>query len=182
MVERLKAIGVNEIACLLDLGVATDTVLESLYALNEVRQRSNSSTDTEVDYSIAAQLRLARSTHLQCTPGMARMLVADPASLEALRPLQKLVLGGEALPSAVAQSLAPVMAGDIINVYRPTETTVWSTAGAPGQSRRSNHYRATHRQHAALHRGSTAPPGAHRCPRGTVDRRCGGDAGLSQSS
>jgi non-ribosomal peptide synthetase component F len=39
-----------------------------------------------------------------------------------------LLLGGEVLPPAVAQSLAPVIAGDIINVYGPTETTVWSTA------------------------------------------------------
>ena len=128
MVERLKAIGVHEIACLLDFGVATDTVLESLHALNEVRQRSNPSTDTEVDYSISAQLRRHGVTHLQCTPGMARMLAADPTSLQALRPLRKLLLGGEALSPAVAQSLAPVIAGDIINVYGPTETTVWSTA------------------------------------------------------
>ena len=128
MVECLKTIGVNEIACLLDFGVATDTVLESLHALNEVRQRSNPSTDTAVDYSIAAQLRRHSVTHLQCTPGMARMLAADPTSLEALRPLRKLLLGGEALPPVVAQSLAPVVAGDIINVYGPTETTVWSTA------------------------------------------------------
>lgn len=128
LVERLKTIGVNEMACLLDFGVDTDTVLESLQALNAVRQRSNPPTDTVADYSIAAQLRRHRVTHLQCTPGLARLLAADPVALEALRPLQKLLLGGEALPPAVVQSLAPVIAGDIMNVYGPTETTVWSTA------------------------------------------------------
>ena len=35
-----KAIGVDEIACLIDFGVATDTVLASLPYLNEVRERS----------------------------------------------------------------------------------------------------------------------------------------------
>ncbi|MGH9665184.1 MAG: AMP-binding protein, partial [Bryobacteraceae bacterium] len=37
-------------------------------------------------------------THLQSTPSLARLLASDPASLQGLRPLRKLLLGGEALP------------------------------------------------------------------------------------
>ena len=136
MVERLKAIGVDEIACLIDFGVDSDSVLESLRYLNEVRERSNplianggrEPPGSEADYSIPAQLRRHEITHLQCTPSLARILASDPDSLSALRRLRKLLVGGEALPPSVAAQLAPVVEGDLINVYGPTETTIWSTA------------------------------------------------------
>ena len=41
MVDRLKAIGVQEIACLIDFGLSTDTVLEHLPHLNIVREEAN---------------------------------------------------------------------------------------------------------------------------------------------
>ncbi len=41
MVEQLKAIGVNEIACLIDFGAPEQAVLDSLPYLNQVRQLSN---------------------------------------------------------------------------------------------------------------------------------------------
>jgi alkanesulfonate monooxygenase SsuD/methylene tetrahydromethanopterin reductase-like flavin-dependent oxidoreductase (luciferase family) len=40
MVDQLKEIGVDEIACLIDYGVETDTVLSSLENLNEVSIRT----------------------------------------------------------------------------------------------------------------------------------------------
>jgi alkanesulfonate monooxygenase SsuD/methylene tetrahydromethanopterin reductase-like flavin-dependent oxidoreductase (luciferase family) len=42
MVERLKAIGVDEVACLIDFGVEVDSVLESLEHLVVLRDLSNS--------------------------------------------------------------------------------------------------------------------------------------------
>ena len=41
MVQRLNAIGVDEIACLIDFGVDSETVLAQLPALNELRKRAN---------------------------------------------------------------------------------------------------------------------------------------------
>ena len=41
MVNRLKEIGVDEIACLIDFGVDVDSVLASLYSLNMLRERFN---------------------------------------------------------------------------------------------------------------------------------------------
>jgi natural product biosynthesis luciferase-like monooxygenase protein len=123
-VERLRRIGVDEIACLIDFGVNTEAVLESLPYLNTVRERSNRQAE---DYSVAGEIRRHRVTHLQCTPSMARMLMADADSREALRPLEKLLLGGEALPPALAEQAAGACAGELINMYGPTETTVWST-------------------------------------------------------
>jgi natural product biosynthesis luciferase-like monooxygenase protein len=128
MVDKLKAVGVDEIACLVDFGVDSESVLQSLVYLNEVRDRANpSAAEAAAEYSIPAQIRKHRVTHMQGTPSMARMLAADAEGLDALRSLKKLMLGGEALPQALVAELAPVVQGDIINMYGPTETTVWST-------------------------------------------------------
>jgi amino acid adenylation domain-containing protein len=67
-------------------------------------------------------------THLQCTPSLARTLILTPASLQAMRRLDKLLLGGEALPLSLAQQLRETLRGELINMYGPTETTVWSAA------------------------------------------------------
>ncbi|MYV64033.1 amino acid adenylation domain-containing protein, partial [Streptomyces sp. SID4931] len=79
----------------------------------------------------AALLRLAvdsGATVLQATPALWQALVShDP---DAVRSLRKLV-GGEALPGELADRLAE---GDIepVNLYGPTETTIWSTAAVLG--------------------------------------------------
>ncbi|HSM78547.1 MAG TPA: amino acid adenylation domain-containing protein, partial [Bryobacteraceae bacterium] len=78
-------------------------------------------------YSIASLLREQRVTHLQCTPSLARMLASDPDSLREMARLRKLFLGGEAVPVSLIEQLRPVVAGEIYNMYGPTETTIWST-------------------------------------------------------
>ncbi|HET9228125.1 MAG TPA: non-ribosomal peptide synthetase, partial [Thermoanaerobaculia bacterium] len=72
--------------------------------------------------------QLAGVTHLQCTPSLAQTLAADPDAREAMRPLRRLVVGGEALPETLAADLAGLIQGEVWNLYGPTETTVWSTA------------------------------------------------------
>ncbi len=66
-------------------------------------------------------------THLQLTPSLLRALTTDPASLEALGKLKKILIGGEALPSSLIASLRPSFQGEIFNMYGPTETAIWST-------------------------------------------------------
>jgi len=127
MVDRLKEIGVDEIACLIDFGVDFDSVLASLYALNELREWSNPVGVSSADYSIPAQIRRHHITHFQCTPSLARVLLADARHAESLRGLQKFLVGGEALPVALAEQLTTVVSGDVHNMYGPTEATIWST-------------------------------------------------------
>ena len=135
MIDKLKAAGVDEIACLVDFGVDTDSVLQSLVHLDEVRAASNRPVSAgEADFSIPAQIRRHGVTHLQGTPSMVRMLASDPDGREALRPLRKLLLGGEALPPALVSEIAPVVSGDILNMYGPTETTVWSLTAPVGKN------------------------------------------------
>ncbi len=139
MIERLKGIGVNEVACLIDFGVATSNVLEHLRYLNELRKRANTPTTQPPlqsnDYSIAAQIVRHGVTHFQCTPSMARMLLAQAESRAALSQVRHMLLGGEAFPLDLARELTPLIGENVINMYGPTETTVWSTTqcvrGAP---------------------------------------------------
>ncbi|MBL4915898.1 LLM class flavin-dependent oxidoreductase [Tabrizicola sp. DMG-N-6] len=127
-VESLKRIGVNEVACLIDYGIAPEMVLEGLTPLAEVLRRSNAGAGPEEgDWSIAAQLLRHRVTHLQCTPSMARMIAMNDQSRAALAGVKTLMLGGEALPSALVRDLQDTTQARILNMYGPTETTIWST-------------------------------------------------------
>jgi natural product biosynthesis luciferase-like monooxygenase protein/amino acid adenylation domain-containing protein len=128
LIDRLKAIGVDEVACLIDFGVAVDEVIASFPQLNRLRERSNPAPQGDrADYSLPAQLSRYNVTHLQCTPSMATMLLADPAAVRALGGVRQLLLGGEALPAALAEQLRATITAEIHNMYGPTETTIWST-------------------------------------------------------
>ena len=78
--------------------------------------------------SLDEQLARHHVTHLQCTPSFARLLTRMPATLEALRPLRRMIVGGEALSVDLANVLSRAIDGDLVNMYGPTETTVYSTA------------------------------------------------------
>ena len=127
-VASLKEIGVTEVACLIDYGIPTATVLDALRPLAEVLRVANAGAGpAHDDFSIAAQLRRHKVTHLQCTPSMARLLVEDPAAAAALGSLKTLMLGGEALPPALLSTLREHTRARILNLYGPTETTIWSS-------------------------------------------------------
>ena len=56
-VEQLKRIGVTEVACLVDYGIAPEKVMEGLYPLAEVvkLRQLRAAGVADGDYSIAAQ-------------------------------------------------------------------------------------------------------------------------------
>src|SRR5690606_35082120 len=63
-------------------------------------------------------------THVQATPSVWRLLL--PGGLSGVTALT----GGEALPPQLAQELRE-RCPRVVNVYGPTETTIWSTYGEP---------------------------------------------------
>ncbi|HYP14996.1 MAG TPA: MupA/Atu3671 family FMN-dependent luciferase-like monooxygenase, partial [Bryobacteraceae bacterium] len=126
--QNVSRIGVDEIACLIDFGIATQTVLDGLVHLNEVRQRCSQAAIASDD-SLSGLMREHHVTHLQCTPSMARMMLTDRATKAALARLQKLLVGGEAITPALRDQLYSHLTGDLHNMYGPTETTVWSSTG-----------------------------------------------------
>ena len=121
MAERCRRAGVDEIACLLDFGVPTEQVLASLPDLNQVREMTSRQR-----VSIARNIERHGVTHVQCTPSLARMLLADAPARAALAGIRHLLVGGEALPAALARELKSAIGGELTNMYGPTETTVWS--------------------------------------------------------
>lgn len=127
MVQKLHEAGVDEIACLIDFGIATDTVLDSLGELRRLMQMAQRSRRSDAGPGVATQMREHGITHLQCTPSMATMLVADAEGREALSKLSAMLVGGEALPLPLARNLRELVPGKLLNMYGPTETTVWSS-------------------------------------------------------
>ena len=125
MVRRLRAADVDEIACLIDFGVDPGAALAHLGHLNALRERASAEA-APAGASIPDLIAAHGVTHLQCTPSMARMLVADGETREALGSLRTLLVGGEAFPAELARELRGVVSGDLFNMYGPTETTIWS--------------------------------------------------------
>jgi len=126
MVDRLTAIGVDEIACLIDFGVPTEQVLESLPRLKQLIHAPSDKRPMN-PASVAEDIATHRVSHLQCTPSMASMLVADEPGRSALAGLDTIVVGGEALPVTLARELRSLVRSKVLNAYGPTETTVWSS-------------------------------------------------------
>jgi natural product biosynthesis luciferase-like monooxygenase protein len=137
-VERLIAIGVDEVGCLIDFGVADEEALAALPHLAATRALvarrgepaappATPAAAPPVHEPVAEQLARLEVSHLQCTPGFARMLVGDPAARACLPRLRHLLVGGEALPEDLAEELAGAVGGGVHNMYGPTEATVWAT-------------------------------------------------------
>jgi natural product biosynthesis luciferase-like monooxygenase protein len=127
MVDLLRDAGVDEIGCLIDFGIQADAVLAHLRDLKNLMDASQQSRGTGPRVSVADDIMQNQATHLQCTPSMASMLVADAAGREALSRLSVLLVGGEALPLELARQLTALVPGKVLNMYGPTETTVWSS-------------------------------------------------------
>jgi natural product biosynthesis luciferase-like monooxygenase protein len=154
-VDSIKGADVDEIPCLIDFGMTTPVVLEALPRLAEVLHRANADVKegaeavakegataangaaspspdapagaTSADHSIPALIARHGVTHFQCTPSQASLLLADAEVRDALAGLKKVMIGGEAFPAPMARELESLVQGDVINMYGPTETTIWST-------------------------------------------------------
>jgi natural product biosynthesis luciferase-like monooxygenase protein len=128
--DRMKGLGVDELGCLCDFGIPTDLVLEQLPRLHQVMlgvNRSKHQAGNDHAPSIQELLERHQPTHMQCTPSMAQMMVLDADTRGAMAPLQRLLIGGEAFPPALARDLVTLVEGQVLNMYGPTETTIWST-------------------------------------------------------
>jgi natural product biosynthesis luciferase-like monooxygenase protein len=132
MIDRIKAVGVDDVACLIDFGIASDTVLAHLPHLNALREQSMPK-EMAGDASLADLMQRHRVTHLQCTPSMARMLATDDAARAGLAKLHCMMVGGEAFPPTLARDLAGLVQGKVMNMYGPTETTIWSAVHTVGR-------------------------------------------------
>lgn len=127
LVEMLLEAGIDEFACLIDFGIETDRVLSGLSFLDELRSATTEPPRSERGFT--ELVRDHRPTLLQCTPSLMRMITEVPGALEDLSSLRALLLGGEALPRPLAGELVENLEARVVNLYGPTETTIWSAAG-----------------------------------------------------
>ncbi|AEI67137.1 hybrid non-ribosomal peptide synthetase/type I polyketide synthase [Corallococcus macrosporus] len=104
VVERVRALDVDEIACLVDFGVELEPMMSSLRLLDVLRQRSQvrappaEAVLTEGDAGSGALLALVRDegvTTLRCAPSQARALAELPGAEDAVRGVRLWVLGGD---------------------------------------------------------------------------------------
>lgn len=127
MVDRVRAAGADEIACLIDFGVATDRVLAHLPWLDTLRGLAQRQQQEPAE-PLPALMARHGVTHLQCTPSLAQMLLAEEGARPALAQLRHMMIGGEAFPPALARELGALVGGTVSNMYGPTETTIWSAS------------------------------------------------------
>ncbi|MFI1572533.1 amino acid adenylation domain-containing protein [Streptomyces anulatus] len=88
-----------------------------------------SDDDVRDPFALAALIRSSTPTVMQATPSLWRVLAdAAPDALGGLRALS----GGEPLTADLADVLTR-HANGLVNLYGPTETTIWSTAAVLGR-------------------------------------------------
>ncbi|MGD1959487.1 MAG: amino acid adenylation domain-containing protein [Fulvivirga sp.] len=119
IVHRALAIGVDEIACLIDFGVEEGKVLDNLKNLRDLKQVFNGEQQ-----SPGKPISM-----MQSTPSLLKLLKNDEGSDKLLNSLRLLLVGGEPITASLVSDLQKETKADIYNMYGPTETTIWSTTG-----------------------------------------------------
>lgn len=116
MVMKMKEIGADEIACLIDFGLEEKEVMVSLEKIKELKDM----------FSAQAGGAHKPVTMMQSTPSFMNMASQSTGSVKLLRSLRALLLGGEAVPLSLVRELKSNFPATLYNMYGPTETTIWS--------------------------------------------------------
>lgn len=102
MVKRLQAIGVDEIACLIDFGVEDELVLRHLSSLAEVRKWDQRNGDSETNDQVwSAFIRRHHVTHVQCSASLAQELTSASEGFGALKSVRRLFINDGVLAPGV---------------------------------------------------------------------------------
>ena len=80
------------------------------------------------DYSVYAQIRKHKVTHIQITPSMGSMLNQHLSDDKGWKSIKHILLGGEPLTASLVNDIYQKLPNtQLYNMYGPTETTVWSS-------------------------------------------------------
>jgi natural product biosynthesis luciferase-like monooxygenase protein/amino acid adenylation domain-containing protein/non-ribosomal peptide synthase protein (TIGR01720 family) len=122
MIDKLKAIGVTEIACLIDFGIENSIVLENLAFLNQLRLSSQPQSSNKINDIIKHH----QITHIQLTPSLGKMIFKSE-DRDSLKSIKKVLVGGEKLSISLAEKIKEITSASLYHMYGPTETAIWST-------------------------------------------------------
>ncbi len=127
MIQKMRDLEVDEVACLVDFGAEPELILQQLPYLEQLRSKVQDVAVVAEGENMEDLIAEHKVTHLQCTPSMATMLLAEPAIAKALSTLEVMMVGGEALTEDLANQLRAIVPGRVMNMYGLTETAIWSS-------------------------------------------------------
>jgi hypothetical protein len=119
--HALGTIGVDEVVCALDSGSSEAGVVQAVDTVLGLRSCAARASSPGTG-------RIPLATHLQCTPSLARILFKAPQFADTAASLRVCMIGGEALTVDLARDVAACTDARIVNVYGPTEATVWASS------------------------------------------------------
>ncbi|PWK14997.1 non-ribosomal peptide synthetase [Tumebacillus permanentifrigoris] len=110
-------------------------VVESWYALSQGMQIVIANEREHMDpVEIARLITEHQIELLQLTPSRLQLLLNHPTGREALSKVKMIMVGGEELKLKQLKELQVLTTAAIVNVYGPTEATVWATAAVLNDS------------------------------------------------
>ncbi|QGQ96125.1 amino acid adenylation domain-containing protein [Paenibacillus psychroresistens] len=102
-------------------------VLETLLSFSKGIRVVLAGAEQQADPQAISQLILSQQVDMiQMTPSRVQLLL-DSGYASCLKPLSEILIGGEAFPATLLESLQRSTKARLYNVYGPTETTVWSS-------------------------------------------------------
>lgn len=105
-------------------------IVETIFPLLNGMTFVLSDREQQVDPEAIYKLITSQDVDLvQMTPSRLKMLLDSDYGVEALRGVQEIILGGEAVPIHLLEALQNLNGPRIFNMYGPTEATVYATAG-----------------------------------------------------
>ena len=147
LLEKLRALGVNELACLIDFGIEDDTVLAGLEYLEQLRQIVNhkgkvsaqsESQQEPGENFLCQEIRRHKVTHLQCNALEAgSLLEADESVRALLQSLDKVLLSGDPVAAAVSQKLAELLPGRVLELGEPMGGALTGAGTSPQSESKS---------------------------------------------
>lgn len=120
ILSSIYAIGVTEVACLIDFGMEDTDVMQGLKQLNQLKNKY-------VKNKTQSGSNAGNITAMQLTPTYLSALLEDEYSAAFIKSLKHILVGGERFPSELLKKLRTSTKASIYNMYGPTETTIWST-------------------------------------------------------
>ncbi|HMJ46654.1 MAG TPA: MupA/Atu3671 family FMN-dependent luciferase-like monooxygenase [Ferruginibacter sp.] len=120
ILSDIHSIGVTEIACLIDFGIADKEVLAGLEHLTALKNTYRG--EKKSNYPAGNPI-----TSMQITPSYLEGLLEDDNSNLFIKSLKNIIVGGEKFSNELLGKLRAHTEAEVYNMYGPTETTIWST-------------------------------------------------------
>ncbi|GEN09771.1 non-ribosomal peptide synthase domain TIGR01720/amino acid adenylation domain-containing protein/natural product biosynthesis luciferase-like monooxygenase domain-containing protein [Myxococcus fulvus] len=143
VVERVRKLDVDEVACLVDFGVEVEATLEGLVHLNTLRRRYSPRPSAAIPgmaiqegpgaaASLLSLVRQTKATHLHVTASLARALAELPDASEALGPVRHVLV--EEAKEDITAALAPVLSAQVSRRDPLLGVGAWIRSGATEDS------------------------------------------------